>query len=117
MAGTPRPRLLSNRSCESRLITDTRRVDCLNMVKTPGATIARTVFHAKGWALEKWVGTNDTGATDSNPAGSGSPNNMVKVEAYDYDNNTAGGDGNRTKLTRYQDAATTRVTAYGYDFR
>src|SRR5256885_8631977 len=33
------------------------------------------------------------------------------------DINTPSGDGNLTTLTRYQDASTTRVTAYGYDFR
>jgi RHS repeat-associated protein len=87
-----------------------------NKVKTPGGTVTRTVFHARGWALEKWIGTDDTGATDSNPGGA-APNNMVKVEAYEYDSNAAGGNGTLTKVTRYQDSTTTRVTTYGYDFR
>jgi RHS repeat-associated protein len=84
----------------------------------PGGTITRRVYHARGWVLERWVGTNDNGATDGRPDGGGAPgNNMVKVEANQYDSNTAGGDGNLTQRTEYQDGTTSRVTSYQYDFR
>ena len=86
--------------------------------QTPGRTINRTVFHPMGWVLENWTGTNDNGATEGDPSGGGAPgNNMVKVESNEYDGNAAGGDGNLTRNTKYQDAATARVTNYGYDFR
>lgn len=92
-------------------------MDRRNRVKTPGGTITRTVFHPKGWPLENWVGTDDTGATDINPAGSGAPNNMVLVQANEYDNGAAGGDGNLTQVTAYVNATDVRVTIFGYDFR
>ena len=92
-------------------------LDRRNRIKTPGGTITRTVFHPMGWPLENWVGTDDTGATDSNPAGSGAPNNMVLVSANEYDNGEAGGDGNLTQITLYENATDTRVTVFGYDFR
>jgi len=86
--------------------------------RTPGRTITRTVYHPMGWVLETWVGTNDNGATDSDPSGGGTAgNNMVMVASYEYDGDAAGGDGNRTQATQYQDASTTRVTNYSYDFR
>jgi hypothetical protein len=86
--------------------------------QTPGGTLTRTVYHVRGWLLETWVGTNDVGATEADPSGGGANgNNMVKVEAYEYDENGAGGNGNRTKMTRYENAFTTRVTNYLHDFR
>ncbi|MFN5625698.1 MAG: RHS repeat-associated core domain-containing protein, partial [Planctomyces sp.] len=39
------------------------------------------------------------------------------VTARVYDGGTAGGDGNVTSQTQYVDGSTTRVTAFGYDFR
>ncbi|NBR87751.1 MAG: hypothetical protein EBS84_19395 [Proteobacteria bacterium] len=92
-------------------------MDRQNRVKTPGGTITRTVYDMRGLVAERWVGTDDTGATDSNPAGSGAPNNMVKVQSNVYDNGLAGGDGNLTAQTAYVDDASTRVTQYTYDFR
>ncbi|MFM7213877.1 MAG: RHS repeat-associated core domain-containing protein [Verrucomicrobiota bacterium] len=83
----------------------------------PDGTITRYVFNPLGWVTELWVGTDDTGATATNPAGAGGANNMSKVEAYEYDGNTTGGNGNRTKLTQWEDASNTRVTTYGYDYR
>jgi RHS repeat-associated protein len=89
-----------------------------NRVLSGGGTITRTVYHARGWELERWVGTNDYGATNNDPSGGGAPgNNMVKVEANQYDNNAAGGDGNLTQRTQYQDASTMRITTYQYDWR
>ena len=87
-------------------------------VQTPGRTINRIVYHPMGWVLENWTGTNDNGATAGNPSGGGAPgNNMVKFEANEYDGGLAGGDGNLTKQTQYQDTTTTRVTIFQYDFR
>jgi RHS repeat-associated protein len=90
-----------------------------NRVVAPGGTITRTVWTTPQWIASVWVGTNDTGATDSNPAGSGSPNNMVQLTANQYDGGSAGGDGNLTQVTQYVSATTgdTRVTNYAYDFR
>lgn len=90
-----------------------------NRVVTPGGTITRTVFEARGLPIGKWVGTNDTGATSINPAGSGPPNNMVQVTGMVYDNGITGGDGNVTQQTDFVDASGTndRVTAFLYDFR
>lgn len=86
-------------------------------IKSPGGTITRFVYHVKGWLLERWVGTDDTGATETNPAGAGAPNNMVKVAAYEYDGNADKKEGLLTKKTLQVDAANTRVTNYLYDFR
>ena len=88
-----------------------------NRVAAPGGTITRTVWTAPQRVASTWVGTNDTGATDSNPAGSGSPNNMVQVTANQYDGGSAGGDGNLTQQTQYASATDTRVTNFGFDFR
>jgi len=88
-----------------------------NRVKTPGGTITRTVWAAPQRVASVWVGTDDTGATDSNPAGSGSPNNMVVIAENQYDGGNDQGDGNLTLQTNYAAASDTRVTSYGYDFR
>lgn len=89
-----------------------------NRVEAPGGTITRTVYNPCNWLLETWVGTDDTGATNSDPSGGGAAgNNMVEVVGNQYDGGTAGGDGNLTQVMQYQDASTTRVTSYGYDFR
>ncbi len=88
--------------------------------QSPGGTITRWVYTVQGLRKEKWVGTDDSGATDSNPYNSTSgTNNMVQVEAYEYDGNVAGKNGNLTKVTQLVDAnsANNRVTNYGYDWR
>ena len=84
---------------------------------SPAGTITRVVYANRNQVKETWVGTNDTGATETNPAGSGSPNNMVKVSANVYDGGDDGGDGNLTQVTQFASASDTRVTAYGYDWR
>lgn len=85
--------------------------------KTPGGTITRWVRNMRGWVTQRWVGTDDTDATDSNPAGSGAPNNMVKVEEYQYDSGNDKKNGNLTQVTRYEDGSNSRTTSYLYDFR
>ncbi|MFN5626819.1 MAG: RHS repeat-associated core domain-containing protein, partial [Planctomyces sp.] len=89
-----------------------------NRTVSPGGTITFNVFNSRGLATETWIGTNDNGATPTDPSGGGaSGNNMVRVTARVYDGGTAGGDGNVTSQTQYVDGSTTRVTAFGYDFR
>ncbi|MCW5555098.1 MAG: RHS repeat-associated core domain-containing protein [Verrucomicrobiae bacterium] len=76
------------------------------------------MFLTTGWIKEMWVGTDDTGATSTDPSGGGAPgNNMLKVAAFEYDGDAAGGDGNVTEKTEWADGSDTRVTAYGYDWR
>jgi RHS repeat-associated protein len=89
-----------------------------NKHKTPGGTITRTVFDVRGRVQKVYVGTNDTGATESDPTGGGaSGNNMVLVTEHEYDSGSAGANGNLTKTTQYVDGSTTRVTNFGYDWR
>jgi hypothetical protein len=60
-----------------------------NMVKSPTNTISRTVYDALGRTASSWVGTNDNGATDTDPTGGGATgNNMVKVSDNAYDTYT-----------------------------
>jgi RHS repeat-associated protein len=85
---------------------------------TPGGTITRSVFDARDNPVSTWVGTDDTGATDSDPAGGGvAPNNMVQVSAFQYDAALAGGDNNLTQESRYVDDSTSRVSNFIYDWR
>ncbi len=90
----------------------------LNKTVTPSGTIYRTVYDALGRVVSEWVGTNDTGATSTNPAGSGSPNNMFKTTSYEYDGGTIG-DSNLTRVILYPDSnsANQRKTDLVYDWR
>jgi RHS repeat-associated protein len=89
-----------------------------NRVVAPGGTITRMVFDAVGRRIGTWMGTNDTGATATNPAGSGSPNNMVQITGLVYDNGLVG-DSNVTRQTDFVDTTglNDRVTSILYDFR
>jgi RHS repeat-associated protein len=85
---------------------------------TPAGTIARSVLNPKGWVVSGWVGTNDNGATPSDPTGDGAPgNNMVQITGNVYDGGSAGGDGILTQQTLFASASDTRMTSFGYDFR
>ncbi|MDP1797697.1 MAG: hypothetical protein Q8K78_09460, partial [Planctomycetaceae bacterium] len=65
-----------------------------------------------------WIGTNDNGATTTDPSGGGaSGNNMKIVTANVFDNGNDGGDGYLTQHTQYVTASETRVTTFCYDFR
>ena len=88
-----------------------------NRVQSPGGTITRSVYTLRGQVAETWAGTDDTGATDSNPAGSGAPNNMVRVTASQYDEGQECQDGNLTRVRQYTDGSSYRETNYVYDFR
>ena len=62
-----------------------------NRSVTPGGTITSTVFDARNLAEKIYVGTDDTGATDDDPTGSGNPsNNMVLVRQHQFDGGTDG---------------------------
>jgi len=90
----------------------------LNRTRTPGGTITRTIYNPRDLLLSTWVGTDDTGATNSDPTGGGTPgNNMVLVTSYEYDNGLSTGDGNLTREIQHVNASTTRITNYAYDFR
>lgn len=82
-----------------------------------GGTIERIIFDTRGLPLETWIGTNDTGATDSDPDGSGGSNNMVRVSTRQYDLGIAGGNGNLTGFTLYVSGSESRETQFGYDWR
>jgi hypothetical protein len=85
---------------------------------TPGGTITRQVLDARSLTLEVFVGTNDNGATPSDPTGGGAGgNNMVQVTGNEYDDGQDGGNGNLTEQTQHVNDSTTRVTSFVYDFR
>ncbi|HVA45187.1 MAG TPA: RHS repeat-associated core domain-containing protein [Pirellulales bacterium] len=91
-----------------------------NRVVNGGGTIARTVHDARNLPLSIWIGTNDTGATDTDPTGGGvAGNNMVAVQINVYDSGAGGGDGNQTQQPMPVDgsSANNRVTAMQYDWR
>ena len=91
-----------------------------NRVKSPNGTITRTVYDVRGLVDSVWVGTNDTGATDTDPTGGGATNNNMKmVVQNEYDDGNDGGDGNLTKTTRPVDdtSSNDRVTEMQYDWR
>jgi YD repeat-containing protein len=91
-----------------------------NKTVSPDGTINRMVYNSRGMVESTWVGTNDTGATDSDPTGSGaSGNNMVKLSVAEYDNGSEGGNGLKTKVTQLVNstAADNRVTEMEYDWR
>jgi RHS repeat-associated protein len=48
-----------------------------NKSVTPGGTISRTVFDARGHALADYVGTDDSSATDADPTGAGGDPHLV----------------------------------------
>lgn len=89
-----------------------------NRTVSPGGTITFEVFDPRGLVTKRYMGTDDSGATETDPTGGGAPgNNMVLVTEYEYDGGLAGGDGNLTQATQHVDALTTRVTAFMYDWR
>jgi hypothetical protein len=85
---------------------------------TPGGTITRTIYDVRGNALSIWIGTDDTGATDSDPTGGGAAgNNMVVVMENAFDGGGDGGDGDLTQTTQHVNDSTVRVTSFTYDWR
>ena len=89
-----------------------------NRSVTPGGTITFNVLDVRGNIIKTFVGTDDTGATNQDPTGSGAVgNNMVQVNGFEYDGGFAGGDNNRTQQTQHVSASDTRITSYSYDWR
>ncbi|MDB5295746.1 MAG: repeat-associated core domain protein, partial [Phycisphaerales bacterium] len=93
-----------------------------SVLVSPTGTISRTVFDGFGNAAAVYVGTNDAGATDLDPDGSGGTNNLVKVSEAEYDQScgcpNSSGDGRATKVTTYPGGgAAARVTQNYYDWR
>ncbi|TWT56002.1 RHS repeat-associated core domain-containing protein [Allorhodopirellula solitaria] len=89
-----------------------------NRSVSPGGTITLTTFDARGQTTGMFIGTNDNGATDSDPTGGGAMgNNMVPVQSLIYDGGDDGGDGNLTRSVDFVDALNTRATDFVYDWR
>jgi RHS repeat-associated protein len=91
-----------------------------NRSVSPDATVHRTVYSLRGQVVSSWAGTNDTGATNSDPSGAGaSGNNMVMLSETEFDNASDGGNGLQTKVTQKvtASAAHDRVTGFEYDWR
>ena len=88
--------------------------------EAPGGTITRTVFDAIDRVDSTWIGTDDTPTSGDWSPTNNTGANMTKVVEYEYDGDSAGGNGNRTKqITYLTDAveANARVTLYKYDWR
>lgn len=89
-----------------------------NRVVTPGGTITFTVFDSRSLPEQVYIGTNDTGASSSDPTGGGTPgNNMAPVTENQYDDGQSGGDSNLTQVKQWVDTSTSRVTSGSYDWR
>jgi RHS repeat-associated protein len=89
-----------------------------NRTVSPGGTITRKVFNPRKQVLEVWTGTDDTGATDTDPGNGGAGgNNMKAVLENEYDHGSPGGNGLLTKETRPVSDSVNRITEYGYDWR
>ncbi len=92
----------------------------INRIIDPTGTIRWQIYEARGLVISNWTGTEDRHATASDPTGGGAPgNNMRLINAQEYDDGAAGGDGNLTQLTQPVDATSghDRITNYGYDYR
>jgi len=87
-------------------------------VNRPDGTWEHTVYDGLGRVMSTWKGTDNTGWSHTNPAGSGSPNNMLKVSENIYDNGGVG-DSNLTESRDVFGAGGSDfyATKYTYDFR
>ncbi|MCG8600667.1 MAG: RHS repeat-associated core domain-containing protein [Verrucomicrobiales bacterium] len=92
----------------------------LDRTVAPDGTITRTVVNRLDDITADWVGTDDTGATPSDPGNGGNDgNNLVVVRSMEYDGGNSGGNGLLTKLSLPVDGtpANDRITTYTYDGR
>ncbi len=93
-----------------------------NKTVSANGTIQRNVYDGLGRATSVWIGTNDAGATDSDPTGNHAPgNNMIEVSANVYDGGGTG-DSTLTQTTQYphgtnDTANPPRVRNMYYDWR
>ncbi|GIW76470.1 MAG: hypothetical protein KatS3mg104_1533 [Phycisphaerae bacterium] len=87
-------------------------------VKRADGTWTHTVYDGLGRVVSTWKGTDNTGWTQTNPAGSGGSNNMVKVSENIYDNGGIG-DSNVTESRSVfgSGGSDFYATKYQYDFR
>uniref|UniRef100_UPI0035694D90 hypothetical protein n=1 Tax=Novipirellula sp. TaxID=2795430 RepID=UPI0035694D90 len=89
-----------------------------NLEISPGGTITRSVYDVRDNVVATYVGTDDTGATASDPTGGGAAgNNMVQISAFQFDSGDDQGDNNLTRQTSYVDNASSRITSFTYDWR
>ncbi len=85
-------------------------------------TITRTVYDSLGRVVSTWIGTNDAGATDTNPHSTAAANNMVEVSENQYDKGGIG-DSNLTQITLMPGTngsgitIPNRVTTIAYDWQ
>jgi len=87
---------------------------------SPDGTITRTVFDVRNEPTATWVGTDDTGATATDPGNGGADgNNLKPVALMIYDDGADGGNGNLTQERRPVDdtSGNDRVIDHDYDFR
>jgi len=95
----------------------------LEKVTAPDGTISYTVYDQLSRTTAAWMGTDATGASQSDPDGSGAPNNLKKVSETYYDQATPGsgssgiGDGNVTQTKTYYTDNDAYSTVYKYDGR
>lgn len=85
--------------------------------KNPSGTIRRWTYDVRGRVTALWIGTDDAGATASDPSAGGT-NDMRQMQVFEYD---FGGSGSSklTKVTRPVDdnSSNDRETNYSYDWR
>ena len=87
-------------------------------VVSPRGLITHTVFDPRGNVTAVYTGTNDTGATELDPTGVGTPgNDMVPMTENVYDLGLPGGDGHLTSSITHVDNTATRTTNYVNDWR
>lgn len=81
--------------------------------------VAANVYDRLDRVVSTWRGTNATGATATNPAGTGSPNDMVKVGETFYDASRDGTGEDRpfvTRARRLKPAQTLTFTHVDFDY-
>ncbi len=92
----------------------------LNRTLSASGTITRDVIDFRGLFLERWLGTDDSGATDSDPSGGAAPgNNMVPTIKNTYDSGTLDSLGRLIQERRLvnENPGDDRVNDYQYDDR
>ncbi len=92
----------------------------LNRLVSADGTVTRTVFNIRDLPTSIWIGTNDNGATDTDPGNGGADgNNLKAIEVNIYDDGDPGLNGNVTerRLPVDDDPTHDRASQYFYDFR
>ena len=85
---------------------------------SPGGTIHRDVLDVRGQTIASYAGTDDTGATYTDPTGGGAAgNDMLLMSEQVFDHGNDSGDGLLTSSIVHVDSNTIRTTSYIYDWR